>query len=277
MINTTLCYLQRGEEYLMLHRVKKENDLNQDKWIGVGGKFEDKESPEDCALREIREETGLTATGYRYRGLVKFLSDRWPTEYMHLFTVHSWTGELKECDEGDLEWVPKARLKELPLWDGDHIFLDLLDQEAPFFSLKLSYVGDKLVEAVVEGYSELIEELLARIRAALRKRGSGERPEEPLLSAGPLTMDVERHTVAVSGTPVELTRREFDLLHHLLENKGRVLSREALLDSVWGFDFVGETNSVDVYIRFLRSKIDEAFGIKLIHTVRGGGYVIKEE
>ena len=122
-----------------------------------------------------------------------------------------------------------------------------------------------------------IEELLARIRAALRKRGSGERPEEPLLSAGPLTMDVERHTVAGSGTPVELTRREFDLLHHLLENKGRVLSREALLDSVWGFDFVGETNSVDVYIRFLRSKIDEAFDIKLIHTVRGVGYVIREE
>ena len=151
MINTTLCYLQRGEEYLMLHRVKKENDLNQDKWIGVGGKFEDKESPEDCLLREVREETGLTLTGYRYRGLVTFLSDRWPTEYMHLFTVHSWTGELKECDEGDLEWVPKARLKELPLWDGDHIFLDLLDQEAPFFSLKLSYVGDKLVEAVLNG------------------------------------------------------------------------------------------------------------------------------
>ena len=122
-----------------------------------------------------------------------------------------------------------------------------------------------------------IEELLARIRAALRKRGSGERPEEPLLSAGPLTMDVERHTVAVSGTPVELTRREFDLLHHLLENKGRVLSREALLDSVWGFDFVGETNAVDVYIRFLRAKIDEHFGIKLIHTVRGVGYVIREE
>ena len=123
-----------------------------------------------------------------------------------------------------------------------------------------------------------IEELLARIRAALRKRPaqSAEQPRS-LLTAGPLTMDVERHTVAVSGTPVELTRREFDLLHHLLENKGRVLSREALLDSVWGFDFVGETNSVDVYIRFLRSKIDEAFDIKLIHTVRGVGYVIREE
>ena len=119
-----------------------------------------------------------------------------------------------------------------------------------------------------------IEELLARIRAALRGRGDR---DGQTLSAGPLSMDVERHTVAVSGTPVELTRREFDLLHHLLENKGRVLSREALLDSVWGFDFVGETNSVDVYIRFLRSKIDEAFDIKLIHTVRGVGYVIREE
>ena len=121
-----------------------------------------------------------------------------------------------------------------------------------------------------------IEELLARIRAALRKRPAAP-ADAPLLTCGSLVMDVERHTVAVSGTPVELTRREFDLLHHLLENKGRVLSREALLDSVWGFDFVGETNSVDVYIRFLRSKIDEAFDIKLIHTVRGVGYVIREE
>ena len=121
-----------------------------------------------------------------------------------------------------------------------------------------------------------IEELLARIRAALRKRPTV-RTEENTLTAGPVSMDVERHEVAVNGTVVELTKREFDLLHHLLENKGRVLSREALLDQVWGFDFVGETNSVDVYIRFLRSKIDEAFQIKLIHTVRGVGYVIKEE
>ena len=118
-----------------------------------------------------------------------------------------------------------------------------------------------------------IEELLARIRAALR--GRGER-DEPLLTAGELSMDVERHRVTVKGQEVELTKKEFDLLHQLLENKGRVLTRESLLDSVWGFDFVGETNSVDVYIRFLRSKIDEAFGIKLIHTVRGVGYVIRE-
>lgn len=119
-----------------------------------------------------------------------------------------------------------------------------------------------------------IEELLARIRAALRKRSvrSGS-----ILTAGELVMDVERHQVTVRGQSVELTKKEFDLLHQLLENKGRVLTREALLDSVWGFDFVGETNSVDVYIRFLRSKLDEAFGFKLIHTVRGVGYVIREE
>ena len=119
-----------------------------------------------------------------------------------------------------------------------------------------------------------IEELLARIRAALRGRGG---KDNPVLTAGELSMDVARHQVTVKGQEVELTKKEFDLLRHLLENKGRVLTREALLDSVWGFDFIGETNSVDVYIRFLRSKIDEAFGVKLIHTVRGVGYVIREE
>ena len=119
-----------------------------------------------------------------------------------------------------------------------------------------------------------IEELLARIRAALRKRTAA--PEEALLTAGPLTMNVDKHQVTMKDQPVELTKKEFDLLRHLLENKGHVLSRETLLDSVWGVDFVGETNSVDVYIRFLRSKLDEAFGFKLIHTVRGVGYVIRE-
>lgn len=121
-----------------------------------------------------------------------------------------------------------------------------------------------------------IEELLARIRAALRKRPAAP-ADTPLLTCGSLVMDVERHTVEVDGRGVELTRREFDLLHYLLENKGKVISRESLLDNVWGFDFVGETNAVDVYIRFLRSKIDEQFGVKLIHTVRGVGYVIREE
>lgn len=121
-----------------------------------------------------------------------------------------------------------------------------------------------------------IEELLARIRAALRKRPVAP-ADAPLLTCGSLVMDVERHTVEVDGRGVELTRREFDLLHYLLENKGKVISLESLLDNVWGFDFVGETNAVDVYIRFLRSKIDEQFGVKLIHTVRGVGYVIREE
>ena len=149
MINTTLCYLERGEEYLMLHRTKKENDLNHDKWIGVGGKFQDKESPEDCLLRETWEETGLTLTSYRYRGLVTFISNLWPTEYMHLFTADGWTGEPHPCDEGELAWIKKADLLSLPLWKGDQIFLDLLDRNTPFFSLKLQYEGDDLVLAVL--------------------------------------------------------------------------------------------------------------------------------
>ena len=152
MINTTLCYIQRGNQYLMLHRIKKQHDVNHDKWIGIGGKFEDKESPEDCLLREVKEETGLTLTHYRYRGLVTFVSDEWPTEYMHLFTADGFTGTQKECDEGVLEWIPKEKLLELPHWEGDAIFLGLIDQESqPFFSLKLCYQGNELVEAVLDG------------------------------------------------------------------------------------------------------------------------------
>ncbi len=152
MLNTTLCYIRRGGEYLMLHRIKKKNDLNQDKWIGIGGKFEDKESPEDCLLREVQEETGLTLTSWQYRGLVTFVSDRWPTEYMHLFTADRWTGTLNDCDEGVLEWLPRNRLLELPHWAGDAIFLELIAQDnTPFFSLKLCYEGDRLVQAVLDG------------------------------------------------------------------------------------------------------------------------------
>lgn len=122
-----------------------------------------------------------------------------------------------------------------------------------------------------------IEELLARIRAALRKGRSAGQNHGALLTAGILTMDTERHTVTVGQTPVELTRREFDLLHYLLENKEKVVTRESLLEHVWGYDYVGETNAVDVYIRFLRAKLEEPFGIKLIHTVRGVGYVLREQ
>ena len=150
-INTTLCYIEQNGCYLMLHRIKKENDINKDKWIGIGGKFEDKESPEDCVLREAKEETGLTLRAPQYRGLVTFVSDRYPTEYMHLFWTDRFSGVLKECDEGTLEWVPKQKVRTLPLWEGDHIFLDLLEQRAPFFSLKLTYRADTLEEAVLNG------------------------------------------------------------------------------------------------------------------------------
>lgn len=151
MQNTTLCYIEREDQYLMLHRVKKKNDVNQDKWVGVGGKFEDKESPEECLLREVKEETGLTLTRYAYRGLVTFVSDRWETEYMHLFTSDGFEGDMIVCDEGDLEWVDKQAVKDLPIWTGDKIFLDLLTRGEPFFSLKLSYEGDTLVQAVLNG------------------------------------------------------------------------------------------------------------------------------
>ena len=152
MKNTTLCYIENDRgEYLMLHRVKKENDANRDKWIGIGGKFEDGESPEDCVLREVREETGLILTDYRYRGIVTFVSDRWETEYMHLFTATGYTGAVRECDEGVLEWIGKGELLALPQWEGDRIFLRLLDEDIPFFSLKLRYEGEKLRQAVLNG------------------------------------------------------------------------------------------------------------------------------
>lgn len=153
--NTTLCHLEKDGCYLMLHRVKKEHDENHDKWIGPGGKFEAGESPEECALREVREETGLTMTSYEYRGIVTFVSDEWGTEYMHLFWSDQFTGSLRECGEGTLEWIGKEELLTKNIWEGDKIFLRLLDQRVPFFSLKLVYRGDRLVQAVLNG-SKLI-------------------------------------------------------------------------------------------------------------------------
>ena len=152
MRNTTLCYIQNDcGQILLLHRVKKENDLNKDKWIGVGGKFEDKESPEDCLLREVKEETGLTLTSYKYRGIVTFVSDIWETEYMHLFTADKFTGTIITCSEGTLEWVDNDILYSLPTWEGDRIFLELIKNNAPFFSLKLEYEGEALFSAVLDG------------------------------------------------------------------------------------------------------------------------------
>lgn len=151
MQNTTLCYLERDGAYLLLHRVKKEHDVNRDKWIGIGGHFEENESPEDCVRRETLEETGLRLTSWRYCGIVTFVSDRWEGEYMHLFHAEGFEGSLKDCSEGVLEWVPKERMRTLPQWEGDRIFLDLMERRVPFFSLKLRYEGDALREAVLNG------------------------------------------------------------------------------------------------------------------------------
>lgn len=152
-MNTTLCYLEKDGAYLMLHRVKKKKDVNKDKWIGVGGHFEEGESPEDCLIREVREETGLTLTEWQYRGIVTFVSDEAPTEYMHLFTAAGFAGQMKEtCDEGTLEWVPIEKIPTLNLWEGDKIFLRLLSENAPFFSLKLVYQGSSLVKAALNGH-----------------------------------------------------------------------------------------------------------------------------
>ena len=150
---TTPCYIEEDDKYLMLHRVKKENDVNKDKWVGIGGHFEEDESPEECLLREVREETGLQLISYRFRGIVTFISDRWDTEYMHLFTADRFSGIIAECDEGELCWVEKSKVYDLPIWEGDKIFFRLLDEREDFFSLKLRYEGEKLVEAILDGKS----------------------------------------------------------------------------------------------------------------------------
>ncbi|MGI6017953.1 MAG: NUDIX hydrolase [Marvinbryantia sp.] len=148
---TTLCYIENNTSYLMLHRISKKTDANKDKWIGVGGHFGQNESPEDCLLREVKEETGLCLTSWRQRGIVTFVSDLWETEYMFLYTADGYTGELKLCEEGVLEWIPKADLSKLQLWQGDLIFFELLEAQEPFFSLKLIYEGETLVEAFLNG------------------------------------------------------------------------------------------------------------------------------
>ncbi len=151
MLLTTLCYLEKDDSYLMLHRIKKQNDVNKDKWIGIGGKFEFGESPEDCLLREAKEETGYTLTNYRLRGIVTFLFNDEEAEYMFLYTADGFEGEPVLCSEGTLEWVKKTEINNLNLWVGDKIFFKLMNEGHPFFSLKLHYRWDDLEEAVLDG------------------------------------------------------------------------------------------------------------------------------
>ncbi len=151
MKQTTLCYIEKDGAYLMMHRIKKENDENRDKWVGVGGKLETGESPYDCARREIMEECGIAPVNLRYRGIITFVSDLFGTEYMYLFTADGYIGEINyNCAEGKLEWVEKSKIPELPIWEGDKIFLSLLDTENRHFSLKLVYQGDKLIDHKIE-------------------------------------------------------------------------------------------------------------------------------
>ena len=151
MLNSTLVHIEKDGKYLMLHRIKKENDVNHDKWVGIGGKFEENESPEECALRETLEETGLALKRLRYCGIVTFVSDKLETEYMHIFHSDSFEGNLKECDEGELKWIPIKDIYSLPIWQGDKIFLKLIEKRTDFFSLKLQYIGDSLITAILNG------------------------------------------------------------------------------------------------------------------------------
>lgn len=151
MKNTTLCYIEKDGAYLMMHRTKKENDINKDKWVGIGGKFESGESPFDCARREIKEETGIIPKDLKYRGIVTFISDIYGTEYMHLFTASGYTGEIDyNCKEGKLEWVKKEEVVKFPIWEGDKIFFELLKGQEKFFSLKLVYKGNELIDYKIE-------------------------------------------------------------------------------------------------------------------------------
>ncbi len=148
---TTLCYIEKEDSYLMLHRVKKVKDVNKDKWIGVGGHLEEGESPDECVVREVKEETGLMLTNYKLRGIVTFVLEDWGAEYMFLYTADGFEGEMITCDEGNLEWVKKSKVYELPVWEGDKIFFRLLEERQDFFSLKLNYQESKLVGVMLDG------------------------------------------------------------------------------------------------------------------------------
>ena len=199
---STLCYLEQDGKYLMLHRVVKKNDINKDKWIGVGGHFEKDESPEECLMREVREETGYTLTSYRFRGIVTFVSGDGVTEYMHLFTADGFTGEPVECDEGVLEWVPKEAISGLNIWEGDKIFFRLLTDEEPFFSLKLVYDGSgNLVDAALNGRQMPLEKKDDAAPAIETPAGEEAGDRAQSAEGGPEAESAEGGPEAESGKP----------------------------------------------------------------------------
>ena len=155
MKNTTLCYIEQDGKYLMLLRNKKKADINKNTWIGIGGKFEEGESPEECLLREVKEETGLILEEYRLRGIITFSSEGWGTEYMYLYTASAFSGTLQECAEGELHWIPRKEVIDLNLWEGDKLFLRLLAEDSPMFSMVLRYRGEELIESRTKIYSSM--------------------------------------------------------------------------------------------------------------------------
>ena len=152
MILSTLCYIEKDNQYLMLHRTKKKNDINQDKWIGIGGEFEEKESPEECIVREVKEETGLHLKSYQLRCIVTYVSTNWETEYMYVFTSDDFEGNIIECNEGDLQWVNKDEVTKLNTWEGDKIFIEKMQKDNDFFTVKFEYDGDKLLGYALKEY-----------------------------------------------------------------------------------------------------------------------------
>lgn len=152
MILSTVCYIEKEGKYLMLHRTKKKNDINEGKWLGIGGKFKDKESPEDCIIREVKEETGLTLNSVSLRGILTFINTICETEYIYVFTSNDFTGNLIECNEGELKWVEKEKVTSLNLWEGDKIFVEKIKEESPFFTIKYVYDGDTLLHYDLKEY-----------------------------------------------------------------------------------------------------------------------------
>ncbi len=149
---STVCYIEKEGKYLMLHRTKKQNDINKEKWLGIGGKFEDKESPEECVIREVKEETGLTLNSVNLRGMLTFINTICETEYIFVFTSNDFTGNITECNEGDLQWIDKEKVTSLNLWEGDKIFIEKIKEESPFFTIKYQYNGDTLLNYDIKEY-----------------------------------------------------------------------------------------------------------------------------